>query len=319
MMPTAAPPHVDDKVLRAAWLYYRENLTQDSIAAALGVSRATVGRLLERARREGIVRVEIDPDLLGAVGIAASLSAKYERTEVLVVPADGVEHDQAEINARLARAAAQLLSGRLNPEDTLAIGWGDTVVKSVTQLPAGRQIVTLTGGVGSYPGALSARFGESLAMIPAPFLASTPERAEAFASEGSIERIMAQAVAAQWKLVGVGGLNPDASIVKFGYQTADDLHALEAAGSVGDILGLFYDINGEVFDLDIHRRRIGVDLDDLATAPGTLIAAAGGKDKRMAMLGALRGGFVDLLVTTEEDARAIAEYDDGLGDQERDG
>jgi lsr operon transcriptional repressor len=318
-MPTAAPRHVDDTVLRAAWLYYRENLTQDRIAAALGVSRATVGRLLERARREGIVRVEIDPDLLGAVGIAAALSAKYKRTEVLVVPSDGTEHDQAEINARLARAAAQLLARRLAPDDTLAIGWGDTVVKTVTQLPATCDIVTLTGGVGSYPGALSARFGESLSLIPAPFLASTPERARAFASEGSIEQIMVQAVAAQWKLVGVGGLNPDASIVRFGYQTADDLHDLESAGSVGDILGLFYGIDGEIFDLDIHRRRIGVDLDDLANAPGTLIAAAGGRDKRKAMLGALRGGFIDLLVTTEEDARAIAEEDEGLADQERDG
>ena len=44
---------------QAAMLYYLEDATQAEIAARLGVSRASVSRLLSEARREGIVRIEV--------------------------------------------------------------------------------------------------------------------------------------------------------------------------------------------------------------------------------------------------------------------
>jgi deoxyribonucleoside regulator len=41
-------------------LYYRQGRSQKDVAAALGVSAATVSRLLKRAFDEGLVRVELD-------------------------------------------------------------------------------------------------------------------------------------------------------------------------------------------------------------------------------------------------------------------
>jgi hypothetical protein len=40
--------------LRAAWYYCNDELTQDEIARRLSMSRASVGRLLDRARRVGL-------------------------------------------------------------------------------------------------------------------------------------------------------------------------------------------------------------------------------------------------------------------------
>jgi hypothetical protein len=40
----------EELLLRAAWFYYKDELTQDEIAKLLSVSRASVGRLLDRAR-----------------------------------------------------------------------------------------------------------------------------------------------------------------------------------------------------------------------------------------------------------------------------
>src|ERR1700733_13735956 len=45
--------------LRAATLYYLDGLTQAEIAARLGVSRPTAGRLIARAKAKGLVRIEI--------------------------------------------------------------------------------------------------------------------------------------------------------------------------------------------------------------------------------------------------------------------
>ena len=41
-------------------LYYRQARSQKDIATTLGVSAATVSRLLKRAFDEGLVRVELD-------------------------------------------------------------------------------------------------------------------------------------------------------------------------------------------------------------------------------------------------------------------
>jgi len=58
-------------------LYYRQGRSQKDIAAALGVSAATVSRLLKRAMDEGLVRVELDlprtPELETALAFPAAL------------------------------------------------------------------------------------------------------------------------------------------------------------------------------------------------------------------------------------------------------
>jgi lsr operon transcriptional repressor len=306
---TAQPDRrLDDSVLRAAWLYYRDDLTQDEIAKVLKVSRATVGRLLERARGEGVVQVQLDPDLLGAMGLAKELDGRFSGTEVLVVPSDGIEHGQDVLNQRMARAAAQLLRNRMTPGDTLAIGWGDTVGRTLAQLADDRamgEMVSLTGGVASYldPGAETYR--NRLTMIPAPFLASSAELAKAISAEPAIERCMRQAIAAPWKLVGIGSLDSEASLVRLGYQTPEDLACLARQGAVGDIIGQFFGADGRILDVELHHRRIGVDIQDLDAAPGTTIAVAGGVAKRPAIAAALRHGHIDILVTIEEDARAL--------------
>ena len=45
----------EELLLRAAWFYYKDELTQDEIAKRLSVSRASVGRLIDRARKVGLV------------------------------------------------------------------------------------------------------------------------------------------------------------------------------------------------------------------------------------------------------------------------
>ena len=45
--------------IRAAELYYEENLTQEEIGRNLQITRWKVGRLLTQAKDEGFVRIEI--------------------------------------------------------------------------------------------------------------------------------------------------------------------------------------------------------------------------------------------------------------------
>ena len=54
----------------AATLYYVKDETQADVARSLGISRATVSRLLAEARRLGIVRIEVLPQVVSRTGDA---------------------------------------------------------------------------------------------------------------------------------------------------------------------------------------------------------------------------------------------------------
>jgi DNA-binding transcriptional regulator LsrR (DeoR family) len=109
-------------------------------------------------------------------------------------------------------------------------------------------------------------------------------------------------------LVGVGTPTADATIVHMGYLNADDARGLRERGVVGDILGQFFDAEGKVVDLPIHDRRIGIDLSDLTRIP-KVVGVAGGLHKAGAILGALHGGFLDVLVTNELAAIRLLELE----------
>ena len=77
---------------------------------------------------------------------------------------------------------------------------------------------------------------------------------------------------------------------------------------VGDILGQFFDAEGNVARLPIHDRRIGIELSDLKYIP-KVVGVAGGVHKAHAILGALHGGFLDVLVTNELAAIRLLELE----------
>jgi lsr operon transcriptional repressor len=108
----------------------------------------------------------------------------------------------------------------------------------------------------------------------------------------------------------VGTPAADATIVQMGYLAADDVRQLHDRGVVGDILGQFFDSDGQVVSLPIHDRRIGIELSELASIP-KVVGVAGGLHKAEAILGALRGGFLDVLVTNELVALRLLELQRG--------
>jgi lsr operon transcriptional repressor len=302
----------EELLLRVAWFYYKDELTQDEIARRLSLSRASVGRMLERARRIGLVTINLSTDYLDAFELSRRLRDTFGLEEALVVPDHGGEpHDHAALNDRLGRGGAQYMSTHLRPQTSLGVGWGDTVGRTVKATNFGTvgsiEVVTLTGGVDGYLQTLLSSRGDSepgaaersrISVIPAPIVASTPELADALRSETAIQEVLKRARNVEIAIVGVGTPTDDATIVRLGYMSAEDARRFRGRGAVGDILGQFFDIDGKVLDLPVHRRRIGLELPHLHDIP-KVVGVAGGLHKSQAILGALHGGFLNVLVTNE--------------------
>jgi lsr operon transcriptional repressor len=109
-------------------------------------------------------------------------------------------------------------------------------------------------------------------------------------------------------IVGVGTVAADSTVARLGYLTPDDARQLHSRGVAGEVLGQFFDARGKVLGLPIHDRRIGIDLSDLRRIP-RVVGVAGGLHKAEAILGALRGGFFDVLVTNELVALRLLELE----------
>jgi lsr operon transcriptional repressor len=313
----------EELLLRVAWFYYKDELTQDEIARRLSVSRASVGRMLDRARKVGLVSINLNADHLDAFEVSSELRRTFNLTEALVVPDHDKEPaDHHLLNARLGLGGAQFMSTHLRPGGTLGVGWGETVSRVIASVNFGAvgpvHMVTLTGGVDGYLQTILSSKGESgtepeattATIIPTPIVASTPRLAAALKAEPAIQQVLTQACGVDQAIVGVGTPAADATIVQMGYLAADDVRLLHDRGVVGDILGQFFDADGRVVNLPIHERRIGIELSDLASIP-KVVGVAGGLHRAEAILGALRGGFLDVLVTNELVALRLLQLQQG--------
>ncbi len=311
----------EELLLRVAWFYYKDELTQDEIAKRLAVSRASVGRMLERARKVGLVSINLNADHLDAFELSSRLRQTFGLAEALVVPDHDKEPaDHHVLNARLGLGGAQFMSTHLRPGGTLGVGWGETVSRVIASTNFGAvgpvHLVTLTGGVDGYLQTILSSKGEGSAesetttatVIPSPIVASTARLAAALRAEPTIQQVIKQACEVEQALVGVGTPTADATIAAMGYLDAQDAHGLRERGVVGDILGQFFDADGCVVDLPIHDRRIGIELAELALIP-KVVGVAGGLHKAEAILGALHGGFLDVLVTNELVALRLLELE----------
>jgi len=314
----------EELLLRVAWFYYKDELTQDEIARRLSVSRASVGRMLERARRVGLVSINLNADHLNAFEVSNQLRRTFNLAEALVVPDHDKEPaDHHLLNARLGLGGAQFMSTHLRPGGSLGVGWGETVSRVIASTNFGAvgpvHLVTLTGGVDGYLQTILSSKGDGVAepeattatIIPTPIVASTSKLAAALKAEPAIQHVLSQASGVDQAIVGVGTPTADATIVQMGYLAAEDVRVLRDRGVVGDILGQFFDADGSVVSLEIHRRRIGVELSDLASIP-KVVGVAGGLHKTEAILGALHGGFLNVLVTNELVALRLLELERGV-------
>lgn len=301
-------------LVRVAWYYYRDNLTHAQIAERLRVSRPTVTRLLEKARQTGIVTIDINTRGVGGVELTERLRERFGLVDVVVVPQHGRSVSGEATNTKVARAASSYVRRFLSPGAVIAMGYGDTVLRTMLAIPktalAGVTLATLTGGIDAYTtkvsGAANAGLAEYIRFMPSPFLASSPDVAAALRRERSVLNVLDLARSSDAAVIGIGAAVPNATILTDGAVTEQELFEYQIEGAVGDILGDWYGADGEPIAVDLQRLRIGLPLRDLRSMRN-VIGVAGGSDKTPAIRAALAGHYLHVLITTEDVARELAD------------
>jgi deoxyribonucleoside regulator len=117
-----------------------------------------------------------------------------------------------------------------------------------------------------------------------------------------------QARSAEIFVVGLGSMESDLVYTRFGLITEAELENLRGQ-AVGDICGRFFDTNGSAKPSAFDDRIVGIDLADIKNA-AISIGIAGGPDKVAPLLGAIRGNFINVLISDEQTVYSILALDD---------
>jgi len=294
-------------MVKAAWYYYFENMTQQAIADRLSISRMRVIKLLENARQTGVIQFRLRSDGVGMVKQSQELINKYHLKDVFLIPE--VDTDESHPNESIARAGAMYIADRLGDNACINVGYGDTLGRTLNHLATMVQspvtCISLTGGVSNYlPNTRSNVFNARLHLIPAPLLASSPDMASAMREESSVSEIIRMSELSSFTLVGIGSIDESATVFRSGVLSPSDLFYLRMNSAVGDVLCHFLDKDGQVIHTPIEDRLISTPLDRLK-AMHNVIGLAAGREKIEAIRAVLRGGYLDILITDEPTANLL--------------
>lgn len=297
----------------AARRYFLDGASKSDIAEELQISRFRVARLLEAARREGIVRIEIGvpPEL--DVELSSELAARFGLRAALVVrPIDGSDEFRRD---QLGRACAELLTQTLTPEDVLGISWGRTLhamVGHLTRLPA-CTVVQIVGGVPTLELDVNSMelvrrvadaAGGPVYPLHVPLLVDSPETAAGLRRDAHVGRTMGMFGRLTKAVVGIGVWTAGGSTVRAALP--EPLSAeLDAAGAVADVCSAVLDADGrELTSPALLSRFVAISPAELRAVPD-VIAIAGGVDKTPAIRAALRARLIHRLITDEGAARLL--------------
>ncbi len=296
-------------MVRVAQLYYRLHLSQQEIGERVGLSRFQVGRLLDRAVEESIVRIEVVHPDARLVELEDALMARFGLDAAVVadVPAatQGLAADDVARDA-VAEVAVDLLAQRA-PVGTIAVSWGRTMLAVARRLPMGwtkaDEIVQLNGATSrseqpTRANEIVERFaattGASFRTLAAPAIVGTAELSTALAGDPAVEEALDAARAAHTAVFGLGIPAPDSPHLGSGFVTPDEQARLREKGAVGDVVGRFLDAQGEIAWRKLDRRAVGISLEDLRAKP-LRVGVAAGTGRGPIALAAIRAAVVNVL------------------------
>ncbi|MDQ1691781.1 MAG: hypothetical protein QOH56_1672 [Pseudonocardiales bacterium] len=300
---------------RVARGYYLADKSKSELADELGISRFRVARLLEAARRDGLVKIEIVSP--GAVNteLSARLIEEFGMQHAVVL--DLPDDEPSYLRARLGEAAAEALTELVTADSVLGLAWARSLrgiggaVQTLPPCPVVQLTGALTGPDGSDVLELVRRVarasGGAAHVFYAPFVAADATTARTLRRQPDVAHAAAMVSQVTVAAVGIGAWAAGRSTI-FDMVEPDVREQARQEGTVAEISGAFIDAHGLPVDTALSRRIIGITAPQLADIK-TVLAVAYGGGKADAVRIALRSGLINVLLTHASLAREVLDTD----------
>lgn len=316
---------VDDwrLIYKVCSLYYEDDMRQQEVSDYLGISRATVSRMLQKGKESGIVRVEvINPVQFSYNKLEKALERKYGLKEVIVVESSALD-TKTESVSRMYEQAALYLSQFFKDGDWIGVTMGHTlhnIVKTNRAFEKDKKLmfVPIVGGIGQstidkvdvqsnrIAQEFSRKFGGTYTQFLSPAVFSEQKAMEYFLKEKSISYIFDDFQKLDTLIMGIGiPQRVESTLVRAGYIIGENLEKFARDGMAGDIALHFFDEDGATEKFRAFNDRVaGMPLEMMKKVRNR-IGIAGGENRAEAIRGAIKGGFINMLITNIDAAEKL--------------
>lgn len=308
-----------DLKIMAAKMYYFEGRSQEEISKMIHLSRPSVSRLLNDCIKEGIVQIYIDEVSSYGIRLADQIKERYALKHVIVVPQS---HSTESAKEKVGQAAAFYLKSILASGMLVGISWGSTVFNTINnikqdinlkcdviELIGGRENQTQDTDANMMALKLAKTLNGNCYLLQAPFMVQSKVLHDLLLEEPHIKSHFEMIQRTNIALVGLGSTHPELSAqFRSGHISMRDTEKLMQEGVVGDVCGSYIDIEGNICNSALNERMIAVSLEHLRAIP-TVIGVAAGEQKAEIITAALRGKYIDTLITDESAAIRVLEYE----------
>ena len=292
-------------VLKAAYQYYILDRSQNQIAKDLDVSVTTVSRLLKRARDEKIIEFVIRNPYVECL------------KEVIISPVIDMGEDEDDsamepemVKKLVALEGARYLQRVIKENDVLGVTWGSTVYQMINYLnpaqKANTTFVTLHGSlsncvtewdVRTLVSRMAKAFSGRKYILLTDTLMNSAETVKMLKKEKSISQVMDMFDKVDIAINGIGAFYPKVTsiLAKPYYLSPDEVAMLKEHHVIGDVALRFLDKEGNECDTELKERTISISLEQFRKIP-IKVTLASGEEKAHAVLAALKGGLIDVLI-----------------------
>ncbi|MEW5817257.1 MAG: sugar-binding domain-containing protein [Spirochaetota bacterium] len=304
-------------LIEIARAYYEENRTQSEIAASTGVTRSQISRYLKEARKLGIVQIRIVDPESEFEDLVASMKQRFPHLRDVIVAPVYINHPESTLEI-VGRYAANYLLNVVSSGMRVVIGCGRTLRVAVLSLtPRGIPNVSVIQAMGNLGHEAHGIDYNEITRVAAhafgakPYFISSPailgegsgNAADIVNANKTIRDVLEMAHRGDIYVVGLGTVKSDQLYVRVGMIQQKELDEL-GGNAAGDIFGRFFDIRGNELSSAFAERIIGVELEDLRRS-NLSIGVAAGPDKAAPLLGALRGKFINVVVSDENTIQSV--------------
>lgn len=318
---------VDDErlIYKVCSLYYQDNMNQQEVGDFLGVSRSSVLRMLQKGREMGIVTIELhNPRFYDYGDLEKKLERAYGLKDALIVETSVLD-TRTEAASYMFGTASDYLHSFFKEGDRVGVAMGSTlnnVVSTNKTYDKYKELVfvAMEGGISQSPvesvdvqgnelaRKFAEKFGGSYMQFLSPAVFSDKTVLEYFMKEKAVNYILDEFKKLNVIVVGIGVLDRvEHTLDKAGYITGDERRKLVEQGAVGDMCLQFYDKDGNTDRFGFFNDRVAaMRLEDIRRIPSK-IGIAGRERKAEAVVGAIRGGYINILITDTECARKLIE------------
>lgn len=316
---------IDDTrlIFKCCSLYYEDEMSQQEICEYLGISRPSVSRMLKLGKEQGIVKIEVMSPYNFTFGkLERELEKKFSLREVIVVDSSPLETGTERISSNLGEETLNFLSRTLDDGEVVGVSMGMTLqnvirAKNVIDEPIRCTFVPIVGGVGQsrvdihsnhIAGEFAKLFNGECVQFFSPAVFSNIAILEGFLNEKAVKNIFNIYKSVTTVIMGIGITQRGAStLLETGYIDENELDSFVEDGAVGDISLQFFDKNGSTEKFrNFNQRVAGMPIEQLKKVPKR-IGIAGGSHRANAVLGAIRGGFVNILITDIDCAKLLVD------------